>query len=279
MNREMADILKNNKGYSSNFNLPRNLRKTRKNTLRKELESFKESIKHLPANPDWYKINEIDIKDFVYCAKRLFKLVDNDVKEYGYYDDIFMKEIFISQTNSSESQWLEFDKVRRTQQALSQRLGDFHEELAGKFPGYRTVHTGHWSGLNVMREDRKIYMEWKNRGNISTDIKEKVFEKFKYLLEKPTEPKVEYVVLVCVNVPEVWKKPDLIIKNKIGKVKIDLTSYKKRIHIMSGREAYTALSGSETFFDRLLETIKYVFKNKSAYDFIMNIETSMNIDL
>ena len=73
MNREMADILKNNKGYSSNFNLPRNLRKTRKNTLRKELESFKESIKHLPANPDWYKINEIDIKDFVYCAKRLFK--------------------------------------------------------------------------------------------------------------------------------------------------------------------------------------------------------------
>ena len=65
----------------------------------------------------------------MYCAKRLFKLVDNDVKEYGYYDDIFMKEIFISQTNSSESQWLEFDKVRRTQQALSHRLGDFHEEL------------------------------------------------------------------------------------------------------------------------------------------------------
>jgi hypothetical protein len=130
-----------------------------------------------------------------------------------------------------------------------------------------------------MREDRKIYMEWKNRGNISTDVKEKVFEKFKYLLSKPTEPKVEYVVLVCVNVPEGWKKPDLVIKNKAGKVKIDLTSYKKRIHIMSGREAYTALSGSSTFFDRLLETIKYVFKNKSAYDFIMNIETSMNIDL
>jgi hypothetical protein len=275
----MADILKNNKGYSSDVNLPRNRRKSRKNNLKKQLENFKESIKYLPANPDWYKINEIDIRDFVYCTQRLFKLVDNDIKEDGNYDDIFMKEIFIAQQNSSESQWLEFDKVRRTQQALSQRLGDFHEELAGKFPGYRTVHTGHWSGLNVMREDRKIYMEWKNRGNISTDVKEKVFEKFQYLLDKKTEPLVQYVVLVCVNVPDKWKKPDLVIKNKSGKVKIDLTKYKDKIHIMSGREAYTALSGSSTFFDRLLETIKFVFKNKSAYEFIMSIKTSMNMNL
>ena len=275
----MADILKNNKGYSSDVNLPRNRRKSRKNNLKKQLENFKESIKYLPANPDWYKINEIDIRDFVYCTQRLFKLVDNDIKEDGNYDDIFMKEIFIAQQNSSESQWLEFDKVRRTQQALSQRLGDFHEELAGKFPGYRTVHTGHWSGLNVMREDRKIYMEWKNRGNISTDVKEKVFEKFQYLLDKKTEPLVQYVVLVCVNVPDKWKKPDLVIKNISGKVKIDLTKYKDKIHIMSGREAYTALSGSSTFFDRLLETIKFVFKNKSAYEFIMSIKTSMNMNL
>jgi hypothetical protein len=275
----MADILKNNKGYSSDVNLPRNRRKSRKNNLKKQLENFKESIKYLPANPDWYKINEIDIRDFVYCTQRLFKLVDTDIKEDGNYDDIFMKEIFIAQQNSSESQWLEFDKVRRTQQALSQRLGDFHEELAGKFPGYRTVHTGHWSGLNVMREDRKIYMEWKNRGNISTDVKEKVFEKFQYLLDKKTEPLVQYVVLVCVNVPDKWKKPDLVIKNKSGKVKIDLTKYKDKIHIMSGREAYTTLSGSSTFFDRLLETIKFVFKNKSAYEFIMSIKTSMNMNL
>lgn len=130
-----------------------------------------------------------------------------------------------------------------------------------------------------MREDRKIYMEWKNRGNISTDVKEKVFEKFTYLLDKPTEPKVEYVVLVCVNVPDKWKKPELVIKEKSGKVKIDLTPYKNRILIMSGREAYKELSGSETFFDRLLETMKYVFQNKSAYEFIMKIETSMNMNL
>ena len=267
----MADILKNNKGYTSDINLPRNKRKTRKNNLKKKLENFKESTKYLTANPNWYKINEIDIRDFVYCLQRLFKLVDNDITEYGSYDDIFMKEIFIAQTKSSESQWLEFDKVRRMQQALSQRLGDFHEELAGKFPGFRTLPTGHWSGVDVMNENRKIYMEWKNRGNISTDVKERVFEKFKYLLNKPTEPLGQSVVLVCVNVPDRWKKPELVIKEKSGKVKIDLTPYKNRIHILSGREAYTELSGSPTFFDRLLETIKYVFQNKSAYEFIMNI--------
>jgi hypothetical protein len=98
-------------------------------------------------------------------------------------------------------------------------------------------------------------------------------------LDKPTEPKLEYVVLVCVNVPDKWKKPDLVIKNKAGIVKIDLTPYKNRIQIMSGREAYTTLSGSSTFFDRLLETIKFVFKNKSAYEFIMSIKTSMNMNL
>ena len=264
-----------NNEYNSNINLPRNKRKTRKLKLKKELKDFKESLKHLPSNPSWYEIKEVDIREFIFCIQRLFKLVDDDIKESHLYDDIFKKHIFMAQTDSSETEWKHFNKLQRTDQALSARLGDFHEEVAGKIPGYRTLPVGHWSGIDVMSEDRTVFMEWKNSASISTDILETVYNKFKKILNKK---EVRFVVLACVNVPLRWKRPELILRKKNGEVKIDLTKYKDKIKIMSGKEVYEAMSNSPTFFDRLLNTVKYVFKNKSSLEFMKDIELSMNIE-
>jgi len=268
-----------NNDYTSNINLPRNKRKTRKLKLKKNIEEFRESLKHIPKNPSWYEIKEIDIRDFIFCIQRLFKLVDNDIKETHLYDDIFKKEIFMAQTELSEEAWKNFNKLQRTDQALSARLGDFHEEIAGKIPGYRTLPVGHWSGVDVMKEDRTVFMEWKNSASISTDVLELVYNKFKKILNKK---EVKYVVLVCVNVPSSWKRPELILRKKNGEVKIDLTEYKDRIKIMSGKEAYESMispsSQTYPFIIRLLNTVKYVFHNKSSLEFIKTIESSMNIE-
>lgn len=262
----------NNNGYSSNVGK----KKLEKEKKQKELNDFKSSLpSSLPARPDWYLIHEIDIRDFLFCVKRLFTLIEDDIQKEPLYDDIFAKQIYLSQTGSNEQGWIQFNNTLRLQNGLYQRLGDFHEELAGKFHGFRTLHTGHHSGVDVIREDKQIFMEWKNSTSFN---KKDVFTKFKKILDNKEYPSTSIVVLVCVNVPERWTKPKAIYQSKYKKDTIDLTPYGERVKIMSGREAYAALSNSESFFERLVTTIGNVFKNKNIMDFIQTIEMSMDIE-
>lgn len=259
----------NNNDYSSNSGI----KKERKEKKQKELEDFKKSLSpSIPLRPDWYLIPEIDIKDFLYCVKRLFTLIEDDIKKKPIYDDIFAKQIYLSQTGSNEDGWIQFTNTLRLQNGLYQRLGDFHEELAGKFNGFRTLHTGHWSKVDVIREDKKIFMEWKNSTSFN---KKDVYSNIKTILDKFTSA---LVVLVCVNVPNDWTKPKPVVKTQTGKPVVDLSPYGERFKIMSGREAYAALSNSVDFFDRLIITMGNVFKNKSVMHLIQTLESSMNMD-
>jgi hypothetical protein len=229
-----------NSGYNSNVN---NKQRTKKNRNRQNIDTFKKSsiIASLPSNPGGnYLIPEIDIKDYFYCTIRLYKLLENDTKKYTSNDDIFMKAIFLSQTHSDESTWNQFNEQRKFQNALSQRLGDFHEQIAGKLPGYRTLPESHWSGLDVMKNDRTEFFEWKNSTNVSTDTLAIVYKKFQKLLD---ENKTEKCILVLVNVPEGWKAPLPIKKTKDGTIVVDLTGpkYKDKVFIVSGREAYAVM--------------------------------------
>jgi len=188
-----------------------------------------------------------------------------------------MKSIFLSQTQSDENTWNEFNKNRKFQNGLSQRLGDFHEQLAGKLPGYRTLPESHWSGLDVIKNDRTQFFEWKNSTNVSTDTLTLVYRKFQKLLD---ENKTNQCILVIVNVPDKWKAPQPIIKNKNGEPVIDLTGpeYKDRVFIVSGREAYAVMSGRSDFFDSLVKTVYNTFKRKGLVNTVADLSIKMNID-
>ena len=218
---EVINLTKNN--YNSNEN---KTQKGKKNRTKKAIHNFKLSLGELPQKSHEYFIPEIDIKDYYYCTQRLFKLIEHDIKDYGNYDDVFMKNIFLAQTGADESTWAQFEKQRRFQGALSARLGDFHEELAGKLPGYRTLHEKHWSGLDVIKEDRSEFYEFKNRANVSTDVLTTVYKKFKKLLD---EGKTQHCILVHMNVPEGWTPSEPIKRKQNGEIVIDLTLPKSLI--------------------------------------------------
>jgi hypothetical protein len=276
--------------WNSNVNSERATRKrkhqSRLNAAIKELDNL-----HLPT-PGFYLIHEIPYTKFLFCVKRLFELIekkltpdpshtkmevededeeDTNPIESG-YDDLFIKSMFMAQTPLGESEWRNFERERRFQNALSACMGDFHEELAGKFPGWRTLHTGHWSGVDVVYDkDRNYYMEWKNRAEYSS--KRKVYQSFQHILNR--DNKVQ-VMLVHVNVPFDWKPPPPILKSKEGIIDLTKPKYEGRVHIVSGQQAYKMLSGSETFYDRLAKTFANVFQDSKFKDLIYRTKMSMN---
>jgi len=268
---------KSSKGYNSNRTDSSQQKKKEKK--RDNLIHFKRDIGNLPTKPGEYYIPEIDIKDYYYSVKRLFKLIEDDIKDdiqnYGSYDDDFMKQIFLAQTHSTELNWQTFEKQRRFQQALSARLGDFHEELSGKISGYRTLPPNHWSGLDVIKEDKTEIYEWKNRANVSTDILTNVYNKFKKIIDGN---KITHCILVHVNIPGGWKAPKALKSRRDGETIVDLTvePYKSRVHIISGREAYGHMTGRPDFFDRLLRTMEYTFKDQSLEGSLQRVGRLMN---
>jgi hypothetical protein len=259
-------------GYNSNKNITQKRKKTRN---KDEINKFISSLPALPNKPGEYLIPEIDIKNYYFCTTRLFNLIADELKKYDSYDDVFARQIFFSQTGADENSWKIFEKERKFQQALYARLGDFHEQIAGKLPGYRTLPEKHWSGLDVIKEDRSEIYEFKNRANNSTDVLTTVYEKFKKILD---ENKITHCVLVNVNVPKGWTRPNLFTKKQDGTIVVDLTlpKYAGRVHVLSGREAYEHMSGKADFFDRLLITMSHTFKDKSLKQGLNRLSMTMN---
>ena len=261
--------------YNSNIN---NTQKHKKSQRKSNLKTFIENpvFNSFPENPGGlYLIPEIPIREFFYCTTRLYKMIESDINNST--EDIFMKAIYLAQNGSNEDAWNTFNNLRKYQQAFSQRLGDFHEEIAGKLPGYRTLPQDHWTGLDVIKEDRSEIYEWKNSTNVSTETLTTVYNKFKTLIN---ERKIDKCFLVCVNVPDKWKAPEPKIKRKNGKIVVDLTGpeYIDRVIILNGREAYAHMSGSKDFYDRLLQTVYNMFQQKSLMNSVQYHSTKMNID-
>lgn len=289
----------------------------KKNTTRKRgtkarqkyVTAFREKYKNLAEKqPSWYKIPEIDIRDYYYCVQKLFQTLEKSQKvdetvatmnvedssleqksstlRNVNMDDSFMKAIFLGQTGATEDTWINFERQRRFANAIIVNMGDFHEELAGKFPGYITLPVGHATGLNIVKLNNSAsasanneptewdeVWEFKNRFPITNTIREQVYKKMEKLLSTGS---VLQCFLVFVNAPPGWKKPSLVIKDQYGNVKVDLTPYKDQVNILSGEEAYTYLSKRPTFWRDLHQTIYNTFQNKSLLDTIKSTALAMN---
>jgi len=257
-----------NSGYLSNKN---NRQRTLKMGMAKRLAT---ATNNSFKKPYIYLINEIPHKNYVFCKQRLVNIINKEQKEYESAEDVFMKTIIMAKTGGSEDSWKEFEKDRKAVYGISQSLGDFHEELAGKLPGYRTLPVGHWSRLDVIKEDDRTELyEFKNKP-IDGDRLYEIFQKFQIILNDPKKHKgLKLLVLVFVNVPHGWRRPSLIAK-KMEMPDIDLTLYDNLVKIVSGREAYAHMSKTTDFFDRLLTTIWY----DDSFRTITTLSTAMNVN-
>ena len=108
-------------------------------------------------------------------------------------------------------------------------MGDFHEELMGKFPGYETLNTGHPTGCDVQKRDETVIIEVKNRDNT---VKGSDGKHIIALLKKYVESGKK-AIFAQINCP---------------KGKVNRYGSSSEIDIWNGPQIYAFLSGRESFF-------------------------------
>lgn len=196
---------------------------------------------------EWYRIPEITLKDYIKCLDQLYKVLEN--KNISKTDiDPFMQGMLMGVDSITPARWDEIEKVRLKTKNLEMKMGDFHEELMGKFPGWKTLPLGHVTECDVMKDDGTAVLEVKNKANTCNSGGAKdVIRK----LTKQLENGVETVVFVQVNCPG----------GKVNRFNAD-----PRIKVWNGKDTYKFLSGRDTFFEDLLKTTNYTFQKFKTYD-------------
>jgi hypothetical protein len=186
----------------------------------------------------WYKIPEIRFSDYVECLKDVYAAREAPIVVHPDDRDPFTQAVLpFSEEN---------EIFRQREKNVSMKLGYFHQKLAGKFPGYKTLKDGHESGLDVIKEDGTELWEWKNRHNtMNSSSARGVEDKLLKALSRGMK-----AFLVQVNCPN-------------GKV----CRYKMAgaIIILNGKQAYERISGRENFFDDLQSTIASTFEKFSTW--------------
>jgi hypothetical protein len=198
-----------------------------------------------PTSVEWYRIPEIAFTDFVKCCKPLYSVLQKPTQSNNHQDP-FLKNVIIGYNNMSEDEWNTHEKARLLQKALENKIGDFHEEIMGKFPGYVTYPNGHTTGCDVGSTDGKVLFEVKNRDNtMNSSSGEATIAKLKRHADNGIR-----AILVEINCPG----------GKVNRYKAPPS-----IEVWNGQQAYTFLSGRSTFFNDLNSTLQHVFQNYKAY--------------
>lgn len=195
--------------------------------------------------PEWYKIPEIQLTDYVKCLRPLYEVLEkrNTSKTQP---DIFLMTILAAHGGMTVEQWNEAEKQRLYEKALSMKMGDFHEELMGKFPGYETLPLGHRTGTDVRKVDDSEFFEVKNRDNTMNSSS------------------ADSVIRKLTKIADDGKKSILVMINTEKKT---LPRFKapRNVDVMSGKQAYAYLSTRDTFYDDLIKTLTHTFTNYDSY--------------
>jgi len=203
---------------------------------------------------EWYCIPEISPPDFIRCCRPIYDVLE-EKNASNSSEDPFLKAVLMGQYSMSNEQWKSAEKARLKQKVLEMKMGDFHEELMGKFPEYETLPTGHSTGCDVQKKDGSVIIEVKNRDNT---VKGSDGKHIITLLKKHREAGKK-AIFVQINCP---------------KGKVNRFGASAEMDIWNGRQVYAFLSGREDFFDDLQKTIQYVFNN---YKSLAELKTALEI--
>ena len=199
----------------------------------------------------WYKIPEIPLKDYIKCLEGIYNILEE--KHTGNTQtDIFLKKSYLSYYEKTEDEWDKIQKIITFHRLLSMKFGDIHEELMGKLPEYITLPSKHESKCDVRSKDETEYIEVKNNDHtMNSDSAKSVIHKLNNILKKG-----KHAMLILIN----------SVKNTIPRFKAC-----PEIEVLNGRQGYAHMSGRETFYDDLLETLEYTFYTFKTYTQLQEI--------
>ncbi len=201
------------------------------------------------AAPPWYAIPEIPFPRYVFCLSYIYGVLEKKHKSKS-DADVFLKAVLQSYSGMPDAEWEREEQKRLYMKSMESKMGDFHEELMGQFPGYVCMPVGDESGCDVKRRDGSVFMEVKNRDNtMNSSSGKSVVDKLALLAARGVR-----AILVEVNCPG-------------GKV--NRYGAPASVEVWNGRQAYEFLSGRADFFDRLLHTLSETMRQHKEFDALL----------
>ena len=192
-----------------------------------------------------YLVREIPVHRFCHLLRGIYDVLEKKNTSDS-TPDVSLQAVLINFRGMTAEDFAKEETSRLFQKALEGKMGTFHQELAGCFPGWRSLATGgEGTGLDVQKEDGTEIMEWKNKHNtVNSGSAKAVVDKLMDCHIRGM--KAHFVQVQCGRtVPRHGAPPE--------------------INVMNGQQAYAYLSGRETFFDDLNATLAYIFKNHKTY--------------
>ena len=216
-----------------------------KNNKKLNAQPAPKNVNTMSVLPSWYQIKEIKPADFVKCIKPIYTVLEGVHKSKS-NEDVFLKSMLLGHNKLTEEQWGTAEKARLAHKALEGKMGDFHEELMGCFPGYKNLPQGHSSGCDVASIDDMLFMEVKNRDNTLNS------------------GGGAHVVAYLKKLTDAGKRGILVEVNCPGG-RVARFGAHTSVEVWNGQKAYAFLSGREEFFNDLIKTLKYASENYMTY--------------
>ena len=160
--------------------------------------------------------------------------------------------------------WKERESERQNSKTSGDRVGEFHQFLLGGVKGWTNLEQGHESGLDLMKDDKTIFMELKNKdndlnGNVEFALREKMFKQ-----HKKTPDATIYLAYICAKNKKSEEKhwrPTTTEKLKL---------HNDKIRRISGSKVYELITGEENALRQVWECLPIVIKDVYGIDSELN---------
>ena len=86
------------------------------------------------------------------------KLKRNALDPFKIFFDIFNNKLNLKE-------WIKSEKIRQSDKTVSNRIGDFHQNLLGKVDGWEDLGRGHPLGIDLKNKSDTLFIELKNKHN------------------------------------------------------------------------------------------------------------------
>ena len=173
----------------------------------------------------------------------------DDLKDNGL--DPFKIIFDIVNRGVSFDDWLKNEENRQLDKTLNNRIGEFHQKLLGGVKGWKDLGTGDDTKLDLIKEDKTIAIELKNKFNTTnSDSLDKVRDKIeKFIEENPISVGYWAYIIEKDNSSgeKVWRKKSRILD--------------PRIKVAWGSRVYEIVTGDSNALKKTWEALPKAIKD------------------
>jgi len=161
-------------------------------------------------------VDFVSDEDFLSCIKwvcdaypsdsekiSMEKLQKNTIDPFKLVFDIVNGEL-------KTEEWISAERIRQNDKTINNRIGEFHQKLLGKVKGWVDLGIGDESKVDLMKEDKSIFIELKNKFNtMNSDATDKCRDKLEKAIKNNPQSKAYWAFLVSKNGDTgdiIWKK-------------------------------------------------------------------------